>query len=146
MVYVDSGVLIKLYVRERDSDKAAERLLSFPSLDLNRLHELEVRNSLRALEGRGLISQSQRLASEHLWEADFIASRLRRRLLDWDAVLEEAERLSALHTASTLARSLDILHVAAAIQWKVELFISGEARQIRIARLAGLRVEGLGGE
>jgi predicted nucleic acid-binding protein len=138
--YVDSGILIKLYVKERNSGKAIAALSQYSSLALNHLQELEVRNTLRSLEGRGLISPAQRVASEHFLEADLIGQRLRRTPVDWNAIYSEAKNLSHLYTAETLARSLDILHVAAALVSGVKEFITGDRRQQAMAERSGLTV------
>jgi len=138
--YVDSGILIKLYVREHNSGVAIETLTRFSNLSLNQLQELEVRNMLRSLEGRGLISPAQRAASEHFLEADLIGLRLRRTPVDWYAIYSEAQNLSNLYTAETLARSRDILHVAAALVSGVREFITGDRRQQAMAVKSGLTV------
>ena len=138
--YVDSGVLIKLYVRERNSDQAIAALSLFPSLSFNPLQELEIRNTLRAMEGRSLISPAQRAASEHFLEADLIGQRLQRTVVDWAAVYSEAQQLSRVQTFETLARSLDILHVAAALVSGTQEFITGDKRQHALAMKSGLRV------
>jgi len=139
--YVDSGVLIKLYVRERNSDQAIAALSLFPSLSFNQLQELEIRNTLRAMEGRRLISSAQRAASEHFLEADLIGHRLQRTVVDWAAVYSEAQHLSRIHTFETLARSLDILHVAAALVSGTQDFITGDRRQHALAVKSGLSVQ-----
>ena len=138
--YVDSGILIKLYVRERNSDATAAALRQFVSISFNSLQELEIRNTLRAMEGRGLISPVQRAASEHFLEADIIGHRLRRTPVDWNALYSEAQNLSRLYTAETLSRSLDILHVAAAVVSGTQDFITGDKRQQAIAAKCGLTV------
>lgn len=137
-LYVDSGILIKLYVRERNSEEAIRALSQFKFIHINKVHELEIRNTFRALESRQLISPFQRAASEHEFEADFIAGRLKRAALDWDGVYEEAVNLSRLYSAETLARSLDLLHIAAASLSQAELFLTGDKRQFAAAAKAGL--------
>ncbi|HCM25377.1 MAG: hypothetical protein A2Z99_03350 [Treponema sp. GWB1_62_6] len=136
--YTDSGILVKLYVRERNSVEAARTLCRYPHLEINRLHELEILNTFRTLEGRNLITPIQRTASEHALESDIIAGRLRRVESDWPAIFRESLELSRLYGARTLARSLDILHVAAAIAAAAGAFITGDKRQHEIALLAGL--------
>lgn len=138
--YVDSGILIKLYVRERNSDEAIAALSRFPSLALNQLQELEIRNTLRSLEGRGLISPAQRAMSEHFLEADLISQRLRRTPVDWSLIHAEALNLSRSYTSETLAHSLDILHVAAALVSGVKDYITGDRRQFAVAVKSGLTV------
>lgn len=139
--YVDSGVLVKLYVREPNSVAAARAVGPLMSVALSALHELEIRNAFRALEGRGTITAAQRAASEHVLETDIAAERLRRVGVDWAAVFARAERLSQGYTANTLARSLDILHVAIALSTNCTRFITADARQHRLAQSAGLQAE-----
>lgn len=138
--YVDSGILIKLYVRERNSAAAIEVLGRLSGITLNQLHELDIRNTLRVLEGRGLISPVQKASSEHLMEADIISRRLQRTAIDWSMVFSEAQNLSRLYSAETLARSLDILHVAAAMVSGMRDFITGDKRQQAMAFNCGLTV------
>ena len=136
--YADSGVLIKLYVRERNSAEAINALRGYSSIGINSLHELEIANTFRTLEGRGLITPIQRTASEHGLETDILAGRLRRVEPDWSTIFREAQGLSRLYSTSTLARSLDILHVAAAIASSADTFFTGDRRQYELAALAGL--------
>jgi len=139
--YVDSGVLIKLYVREHNSAAAAGLVATFPSVKLYPFQELEIRNTLRALEGRSIISEAQRAMAEHEFERDVILGRLRRTVPDWQQVFPVATRLSMEHTTATLARSLDILHVAIAIAEQAELFITADRRQREVALREGLVTE-----
>lgn len=138
--YVDSGVLVKLYIRERNSSEVISTLSQFKALELNQLQEHEIRNTFRALESRKLISSFQRAASEHELEADLIKRRLQRSLPDWALVFKEAINLSQLYAADTLARSLDVLHVAVAVISSSELFLTGDKRQYEVAQRAGLQV------
>ena len=138
--YVDSGVLIKLYVKERNSAEAARAVSRIGAPVLTPLHELEIRNALRALEGRGLVSAAQQATASHVLEADILSRRLRRASPDWTRVYEIASMLSQRHTPDTLARSLDILHVAAAIAVEAGVFVTADSRQAEVARRAGLEV------
>ena len=137
--YADSGLLIKLYVRERNSAEAISALGKFKFLALNQLQELEIRNTFRALEGRGLVTSFQRAASEHELEADLIVGRLQRNFFDWGLAFKEAMNLSQLFTADTLARSLDLLHVSIALISNSDLFLTGDKRQYAVAQKAGLQ-------
>jgi predicted nucleic acid-binding protein len=42
---------------------------------------------------------------------------------------------------STPIRAMDALHVACALEWKAELFVSSDKRQITAAKKAGLRTK-----
>lgn len=52
----------------------------------------------------------------------------------------EAERLSAQHSEKIGTRSLDIMHVAAALVLGAQTFLTFEKRQASLARAAGLKV------
>ncbi len=136
--YVDTGVLVKLYVSEPNSARAIEAVMSFDTVPLTQLHELELRNALRALEGRRTISRDQRAAALQMIEGDVSAGRLQTARPSWPDVFARAEMLSRKHTASTLARSLDILHVACAVVGEAVVFLTADLRQYRLAELAGL--------
>ncbi len=47
-VYVDTGILVKLYVKEATTPQAIALVLGFPApLPLTHIQELEIRNALR---------------------------------------------------------------------------------------------------
>ncbi|HEX7501743.1 MAG TPA: hypothetical protein VF524_15805 [Polyangia bacterium] len=59
-------------------------------------------------------------------------------------VFSRAEALSRRHAATVGARSLDILHVVAALMiLAASAFVTADVRQARLARAAGLRVSTL---
>jgi len=60
--------------------------------------------------------------------------------LDWSEIFNHAVDLSEKHTAMTGARSLDIMHIAAALSIKAEKFLTVDGRQTEVARLAGLTI------
>lgn len=55
-------------------------------------------------------------------------------------VFRRAEVLSQAHTSATKCRSLDLLHVAAALEIGCREFASFDVRQRAIARKTGLKV------
>jgi predicted nucleic acid-binding protein len=59
----------------------------------------------------------------------------------WGRLLKEAESLAEHHTPTTGCRSLDILHVAAALVSGATEFVTFDTRQGRLAQLAGLQVK-----
>jgi hypothetical protein len=70
----------------------------------------------------------------------FISGFLHMPDLDFRALFEHAECLSAAHTAVIGTRSLDILHVAAASLLGARQFVSFDRRQRSLAFKAGLRI------
>jgi predicted nucleic acid-binding protein len=57
--------------------------------------------------------------------------------------MTEAERLSALHSETLGTRSLDVLHVAAAIVLGLRELLTFDRRQAALARAAGLKAPAL---
>ena len=62
------------------------------------------------------------------------------------SVWEEARRISAAHTPSIGARSLDILQVAAALALGAPLFLTFDRVQRKLAAAVGLRVNAQNGK
>jgi hypothetical protein len=58
-----------------------------------------------------------------------------------DRVFTDATELSQLHTAKLLARSLDLLDVAAAHVMVCTTFVSADDRQLAVAKTSGLTVD-----
>lgn len=136
--YVDTGVLVKLYVLEPNSDRAIEAVTGLGAVPYTQLHAFELRNALRAMEGRRAISAEQRRAALDAVDEDVAAGRLLAVRPPWPEIFSRAEHLSRDHAAATLARSLDILHVACALVQEASVFLTGDERQHRLADLAGL--------
>ena len=145
-LYFDSGVLVKLYVREESSDTVARFLATRgEAVIVNNLHELEIRNALRLKRLRDEIGDGQLAASMSMLEMDLAAGRLIRSRIEWSSVCARAERLSAAMTASTGVRTIDLLHVAAALNQTASGLVSLDHRQRAAARASGLHVVDVSG-
>ena len=57
--YVDSSVLVAVYVPERFSNAARQTVRAVPQVPFTQLHELEVPNAFELLVGRGSITQGR---------------------------------------------------------------------------------------
>jgi hypothetical protein len=139
-VYFDSGALVKLYVQEPGSEKVIELACREEQIPFTQLHGLEIRNAVRAQFGRELISQIEHDLAIAALEEDLEANRLKTVKIDWQSVYSKAEQLSSSYTADILCRTLDILHVAAAVSISCTRFITGDKRQAALAEKAGLSV------
>ena len=140
-LYYDSGVLVKLYVREEYSDAVARFLAERrEAVIINDLHELEMRNALRLKRFRGEIDDEQLTASMAMLSSDLAARRVIRTGADWQLVFAEAGRLSATATIGTGVRTIDLLHVAAAVNRGATGLVSLDHRQRAAARFAGLEL------
>ena len=140
-LYYDSGVLVKLYVREESSDTVARFLATRgEAVIVNNLHEFEIRNALRLKRFRDEIDDGQLAASMAMLDTDLVAGRLIRGRIDWPSICAEAERLSAAMAVSTGVRTIDLLHVAAALSQVSSGLVSLDHRQRAAARASGLEV------
>ena len=140
-VYFDTGALVKLYYLEPGSPQVVARATKEKSLPFPPLAEIELRNALRVLHGRKLLSAGELSAALGMIDDDLRAGRLRRLLPDPLAVHECAEDLSRRHAARTKCRALDLLHVSHAVVENISRFFTGDHRQADLAKCAGLRVE-----
>jgi predicted nucleic acid-binding protein len=57
----------------------------------------------------------------------------------WRATLRRASQLSRAHTPALGCRTLDVLHVATALELGLRNFVTFDSRQGQMARAAGLR-------
>jgi predicted nucleic acid-binding protein len=138
--YIDSSALVPVYVQERFSRTARKAVKTAGQVPFTQLHQLEVRNAFELLVGRSLITRDDcRKILEQL-EEDLDAQRLMALSCDLDAVFTRAGEFSKLHTAKLLARSLDLLHVAAAHVASCTKFVSADDRQLAVAKASGLEV------
>jgi predicted nucleic acid-binding protein len=145
-LYYDSGVLVKLYVREDLSDDVTRFVARRgQAVAVNRLHELEIRNALRLKRFRDEIDDVQLAASLGMIAADFAERRLIRHEADWQVIHDEAERLSAVAGATVGVRTIDVIHIAAALTQMATGLVSLDQRQLAAARMSGLRVVELTG-
>ena len=139
-VYFDTGALVKLYIVESGSEFVQRKATAATSIPLNELQETELRNAIHAAIGRQTISPTAgAMALEHV-DSDLRAGVLTHAAVDWSAVWSRAAHLARLHTEKLLCRTLDILHVAAAEACGADLVVTGDSRQFKLCKAAGLPV------
>ena len=139
--YVDTGILVKSYVFEANSPEAIAILeTAGDPLLFSHLHGIEIPNAIRLKRFRGELSKEEEATAIRTMRADVDAGRLARPNYDLAEVFNLAERLSAKHSGDTGTRSLDLLHVAAALEAGCTAFASFDERQRKVAALAGLKV------
>jgi predicted nucleic acid-binding protein len=138
--YIDSSVLVAVYVPERFSPVARRIVQDVQHVPFTALHDLEVHNAFELLVGRHLISPAECDAIRGQLQEDVETRRLASVALDIDQVYLDAVKLSRLYSAKFLTRSLDLLHVAAAHALTCTRFVSADDRQLATAKAAGLKV------
>jgi predicted nucleic acid-binding protein len=137
--YVDPSALLKLYLKEPESRAIANwRMTTGDPLLVTHHGRLELINGIGLAAFRGFISNETRDAALASLDDDFARGRYRQADLLWRATLNRAAELSRVHATVIGCRSLDILHVASAIELKLKYFVTFDARQRQLARAAGL--------
>ena len=150
--YADTSFLVKLLTDEPDSESAfAEfRRLGFPRLFYTSLHSLEVTNAIRQKAFHRLRSvSSNRGRTDIARERDTALMRLDRGLkrgwlldsaIDYEKALSRARTLSGKHTEQLGCRGFDLLHVALALEFECETFLSADRIQASVAKAEELTV------
>jgi predicted nucleic acid-binding protein len=141
--YLDSSVLVASYANEPQSPLARRALMSVLQVPYTPLHHLEVRNAMRVLVGRRRLTAGESTKVLVHLEDDVSSGRLRQVPIDLYAMFSAAEALSVRHASRILSRSLDTLHVAAALELGCSRFVTFDTRQGRLAAACGLKVADL---
>jgi predicted nucleic acid-binding protein len=134
---VDSSAFAKRYVFE-DGSKIVDRLLQQAS-----------QLALCAILVPEIISGLNRRLREHVLSPDDYR-RAKQQLMDdvhdaiilqiTPAVISRAVKL----LENNVLRAMDALHIACALEWQAELFISADRRQVKAAKNAGLHTKYIG--
>jgi predicted nucleic acid-binding protein len=129
-----------LYVNERFSEPAESVLRHAGQIPFTVLHQLEVPNAFERLVGRDLMTREESESVQRQLRDDLSSQRLIRISIDLDDVFTQATELSRRYAARHLARSLDLLHVAAAHAANCTRFVSADDRQLAVAKTTGLEI------
>ena len=142
MLYIDTSIIVKLYFKEEHSLKVSNWIkTNNEAIPLTSLHELEFTNAVHLKRFRDEITEDEiglifsRFA-DHNKKGVFY-----RPPIDWPDIYQYALDLSKRHTGKIGSSSLDILHVASALSIKADRFLTLDVRQVKLASLAGLKIE-----
>ncbi len=140
-VYADPSVLLKLYLHEPQSRATTtwRAKISGP-LTVTAHGRVELINGLALAAHRGFLHEAALHAALAALDDDFQQGRYAPADLLWRAVLKRAADLSRQHTPKLGTRSLDVLHVASALELDKKRFVTFDERQGRLATAAGLKV------
>lgn len=140
MIYLDTSAFLKLYVREADSDLVQELVTRQKDpLPVWEFQQVEMINALHLKVFWKEISTDDAsrllaLFDQRMRRGQYYCPRIDR------AELMLTFRSLAKLTPETGCRTMDILHVACAMQISPERFISFDQRQQTLARKAKLNV------
>jgi predicted nucleic acid-binding protein len=140
-IYADPSALLKLYLREPQSRAMAlwRGKIKGPLL-VTHHGRVELINGIGLATHRGYIDTMAHRAAMAALEDDFSAGRYVLADLLWRATLNRASEISREHTPTIGCRSLDVLHVASALELGSRRFVTFDLRQRRLARAVGLRL------
>lgn len=140
--YPDSSFLVSLH-RADSHYAAANSFLKGAALSLafTPLHRVEVRNAWRNAVARGdMTALDCRIAFQQI-EEDLREGLLIHTPVDWIEVFRCADELSEKHATTDGQRTIDLLHVALALECGAKTFLTFDTRQRKLARAAGLKVK-----
>ncbi len=139
-VYADTSFLVSLYVLDANSERAATyiRQATLPIL-LTTFGELELTNALSLRMFRRELTSSKVNAARALVHKDLVDGVLLTKPLTMSN-FEKSMQMARRRTPHLGTRTLDILHVASALELKAEMFYTFDHNQARLAKAEGLLV------
>jgi hypothetical protein len=139
-IYADTSFFVSLYISDANSERAdVWRRINPVALDFTGFHRVEFRNAISLAVFQKRLSPMQAQSAWSNVRRDLEVGVLASRPDIWTKVLQEGESLVQHHTPVIGCRTLDILHVAAALVLDATDFLSFDHRQVQLANLAGLR-------
>jgi predicted nucleic acid-binding protein len=140
-VYADPSALLKLYLKEPESRAMATwRVKHSAPLPVTQHGRVEMINGIGLAAHRGFIAEPISAAALTALDDDFSQGRYIQADLFWRAALKRAGDLSRKHTPTLGCRSLDVLHVASALELNIKYFVTFDVRQQQLARAVGLKL------
>ena len=138
-VYADTSFLVSLYIEDRHSGEAQRRITSKPLLLVTPLHRAEWVHAVEQHIFRGHISPHEAREVYEDFEEDESAGLWARVDLPPGA-FERCAELARRYAARFGNRTLDSLHVASAIELKMDTFWTFDDRQRKLATAEGLTI------
>lgn len=139
--YVDPSALLKLYLNEPESRAMARwRHRTRGPLAVTHHGRVELFNALALAAHRRVISERIYLSAVAALDDDFEQGRYVQADLLWRAALDRAADLSRSFSRQLGTRSLDVIHVASALELKFRSFVTFDLRQQKLAKAVGLKV------
>jgi len=142
--YADTSFLMSLYGRDSNSPRAVALVLRHkPVFFLTELGEVEFANAVERLlfsrRAGAFWTPTEARAVRDRFEQHVNAGVFELRPVPSEA-WQTAIRLSHHYTAKLGTRTLDVLHVAMAMNLQPDVFFTFDRRQGKLARAVGLRV------
>jgi predicted nucleic acid-binding protein len=138
--YADPSALLKLYIHEPASAAmSAWRGHTKGALPITPHGRLEIVNGICLAGFRKIISAEALSDAIASFEEDLAEGRYVDADILWRATLRRARDLSRAHTPALGCRTLDVLHVATAVELGLRYFVTFDSRQRQLAKATGLK-------
>lgn len=143
MTYADSGFVVSLYLTTEGTSAQARKEVKRASkpILLSPLSLLEIRNALNFGINRGEITGDQRDAVLVEIEAQIEKGFFRLVEASQSSIYAKAQELSNAHTPTVATRSLDLMHLAAAMLSNAGTFLTFDKRQTKVAMVEKIVVK-----
>jgi len=138
-IYADPSALLKLYIHQpKSKEMSAWRARTRGALAVTHHGRVEIVNGICLAGFRRYISGEAMDDALLSFDEDFSDGRYIQADLLWRAALKRAGDISRQHTPALGCRSLDVLHVACALELQFRHFLTFDRRQQRLALAVGL--------
>ena len=132
-IFFDSSAFAKRYIEEPGSDKTEDLCVQVTLLGVSSICLPEVISSLCRLSRDSILTKNQYEVTKRALLKDFEDIMV--------CNITPAVIGQTIHILETnTLRTLDALHIGCALEWKAEVFVSSDLRQISAAKKMGLKV------
>lgn len=140
--YADTGFVVTLYKVESTSASAAALMAKqAQSIRMSQLGEIEFVNALHLAVFRKEITPREATLKKRLFREDVADGIFTIVPIPAAVLFAKTTELADRHTAKLGTRSLDLMHVAAAILMDMKTFFSFDERQRKVAKAEGLKIK-----
>ena len=138
--YADPSALLKLYIHQPESARMSRwRARASSPLAVTHHGRVEIINGICLAAFRNDLTTEAMADALASFDEDFTEGRYIQADILWRAALQRAADLSQRHTATLGCRSLDVLHVACALELGAKNFLTFDSRQQKLAQAAGMK-------
>ena len=139
--YFDTSYLVALYVPNDHTAAALRHRSRHPGEPIlfTPLHRLELRTVIRQCARARLVTEAEARCILRSIEEDMDDGTLDHQPLNWTESLRQAETIAGRRAMKMPCRSLDLWHVAAAIEMGVKDFVTFDQDQLALAKAEGIR-------
>lgn len=140
--YADTGFVVTLYKTESSSARAAALMAKqTQSVAMSQLGEIEFINALHLAVFRKEITSREAELKKRLFLDDIANGIFSIVPIPASALFTKTAELADRHSSRLGTRSLDLMHVAAALLLDSEIFFSFDERQRKAAKAEGLKIK-----